>query len=113
MVFQRVALFPRLTARSNMEYGLRIKGQSRTERRDGAQEYMGLVGLAGFEDSYPHELSGGMQQRVAIARSLVLNPDVLLMDEPFAALDAHSHAGTGVRVGSQARSHHRAGDPQR
>lgn len=90
MVFQRVALFPHLTARKNVEYGLKLKKIPPAERKRIALEYMNLVGLGGFENAYPHELSGGMQQRVALARTLVLQPDLLLMDEPFAALDAQT-----------------------
>ncbi|USB32330.1 ABC transporter ATP-binding protein [Paenibacillus sp. YPG26] len=90
IVFQQYALFPWKTALANVEFGLETKGVPRKERREIAQEYIQLVGLAGFEHRYPHELSGGMKQRIAIARSLAYNPDVLLMDEPFAALDAQT-----------------------
>lgn len=90
IVFQQYALFPWKTARGNVESGLEAKGVPRKERRELAEHYLALVGLAGFADRYPHELSGGMKQRVAIARSLACNPDVLLMDEPFAALDAQT-----------------------
>jgi NitT/TauT family transport system ATP-binding protein len=90
IVFQQYALFPWRTARGNVEFGLEAKGVSRRQRADRAREYLDLVGLTGFHDRYPHELSGGMKQRVAIARSLAYDPDVLLMDEPFAALDAQT-----------------------
>ncbi|MDI2034619.1 ABC transporter ATP-binding protein [Paenarthrobacter nitroguajacolicus] len=95
VVFQQYALFPWRTASANVSIGLEGKGPdgrklSRRERASKASEYLALVGLAGFEDRYPHELSGGMKQRVAIARSLAYEPDVLLMDEPFAALDAQT-----------------------
>ncbi|MGX7723694.1 ABC transporter ATP-binding protein [Rhodococcus sp. 5G237] len=90
IVFQQYALLPWRTARSNIEFGLEAKGLPKRERRDLAGHYLDLVGLHGFGDRYPHELSGGMKQRVAIARSLAFDPEVLLMDEPFAALDAQT-----------------------
>ncbi|RXZ79886.1 ABC transporter ATP-binding protein [Paenibacillaceae bacterium] len=90
IVFQQYALFPWKTALGNVEFGLEAKGVGREERRRVAREYIELVGLSGFENRYPHELSGGMKQRVAIARSLAYDPEVLLMDEPFAALDAQT-----------------------
>jgi len=90
IVFQQYALFPWKTALGNVEFGLEAKGVGREERRRIAREFIDLVGLSGFEDRYPHELSGGMKQRVAIARSLAYDPEVLLMDEPFAALDAQT-----------------------
>nr|WP_246336077.1 ABC transporter ATP-binding protein [Azomonas macrocytogenes] len=90
VVFQGYALFPWRTVLENIEVGLEIRGVPRAERRERAREYLELVGLEGFGGRYPHEISGGMRQRVAIARSLVYEPDVLLMDEPFAALDAQT-----------------------
>ena len=90
IVFQQYALLPWRTARGNIEFGLEAKGIRRRERRSIAEHYLELVGLEGFGDRYPHELSGGMKQRVAIARSLAFDPEVLLMDEPFAALDAQT-----------------------
>lgn len=90
IVFQQYALFPWKTARGNIEFGLEAKGVPKKDRREQAEYFLALVGLTGFEERYPHELSGGMKQRVAIARSLAFNPDVLLMDEPFAALDAQT-----------------------
>lgn len=91
IVFQQYALLPWRTALANVEFSLEAKGGlSREERRRSAQEYISLVGLDGFEQRYPHELSGGMKQRVAIARSLAYEPDILLMDEPFGALDAQT-----------------------
>jgi NitT/TauT family transport system ATP-binding protein len=90
IVFQQYALFPWRTAAGNVEFGLEAKAVPRRERADRVRYFLDLVGLAGFGDRYPHELSGGMKQRVAIARSLAFDPDVLLMDEPFAALDAQT-----------------------
>src|SRR4051812_15919100 len=90
IVFQQYALFPWRTAAENVEFGLDIAGFNATQRREIARHFLDLVGLSGFADRYPHELSGGMKQRVAIARSLAVDPDVLLMDEPFAALDAQT-----------------------
>ena len=89
VVFQDFAqLFPWRTAQRNVEFGLEMKGVPRGERAKTAQRFLGLVNLESFAGAYPHELSGGMQQRAAIARALAYNPSVLLMDEPFAALDA-------------------------
>ena len=89
VVFQDFAqLFPWRTAQRNVEFGLEMKGVPRDERAKTAQRFLGLVKLESFAGAYPHELSGGMQQRAAIARALAYNPSVLLMDEPFAALDA-------------------------
>jgi NitT/TauT family transport system ATP-binding protein len=93
IVFQQYALFPWRTAQSNVEFGLEAKGVPRRDRVERARHFLDLVGLTGFRDRYPHELSGGMKQRVAIARSLAFDPDVLLMDEPFAALDAQTRDG--------------------
>lgn len=90
IVFQQYALLPWRTARHNIEFGLEAKGLPKKERHEIANHYLELVGLSGFGDRYPHELSGGMKQRVAIARSLAFDPEVLLMDEPFAALDAQT-----------------------
>jgi NitT/TauT family transport system ATP-binding protein len=93
IVFQQYALLPWRTAQGNVEFGLEAKGIGRRERPQLARDFLDLVGLAGFADRYPHELSGGMKQRVAIARSLAFDPDILLMDEPFAALDAQTRDG--------------------
>jgi NitT/TauT family transport system ATP-binding protein len=90
IVFQQYALFPWRTALQNVEFGLDIAGRKARERLDTARHFLDLVGLSAFANRYPHELSGGMKQRVAIARSLAYDPEVLLMDEPFAALDAQT-----------------------
>ncbi|SAL57346.1 ABC transporter [Caballeronia terrestris] len=90
VVFQGYALFPWRTVRKNVETGLEIRGVNRAQRRAEAERYLQLVGLIDFADHYPHQLSGGMRQRVAIARALAYGPEVLLMDEPFGALDAQT-----------------------
>ena len=87
MVFQSFALFPWLTVQANVELGLEAKGVGRAERERLAEEAIDLIGLGGYENAYPKELSGGMRQRVGLARGLVVHPDLLLMDEPFSALD--------------------------
>jgi ABC-type nitrate/sulfonate/bicarbonate transport system ATPase subunit len=90
MVFQSFDLFPWRTAIGNVEFGLEMKNVARAERRERALRWVDLVGLRGFENAYPHQLSGGMQQRVGIARALAIEPEVLLMDEPFGSLDVQT-----------------------
>ncbi|RSN22292.1 ABC transporter ATP-binding protein [Amycolatopsis sp. WAC 01416] len=90
VVFQQYALFPWRTARANVEFGLEGGTLNKRQRAERAREFLDLVGLSGFEEHLPHQLSGGMKQRVAIARSLAYDPDVLLMDEPYAALDSQT-----------------------
>ena len=92
IVFQHFALFPWKTVRGNILYGLERQGLPRAEREKRAQAFIDLVGLRGFEDSYPSQLSGGMKQRTAIARTLAFDPSILLMDEPFGALDAQTRS---------------------
>jgi len=92
VVFQQFALFPWKTVVENIDFGLRAAGVESRERQARIGRHIELMGLQGYESAFPHQLSGGMQQRVAIARSYVLDPDVLLMDEPFGALDAQTRA---------------------
>jgi NitT/TauT family transport system ATP-binding protein len=92
IVFQHFALFPWKTVRANILYGLERQGLPRAEREKRAQAFIELVGLKGFEDSYPSQLSGGMRQRTALARTLAFDPAILLMDEPFGALDAQTRS---------------------
>jgi NitT/TauT family transport system ATP-binding protein len=90
MVFQDGGLFPWMSVLENIAYGLRMRGQRGKKRYERALYWMGRVGLSRFADAFPHQLSGGMRQRVGLARAFALNPEVLLMDEPFAALDAQN-----------------------
>lgn len=92
IVFQSFALFPWRTVLHNVTYGLRKQGMSRVDADQKAREFIKLVGLQGFEDSFPSHLSGGMKQRAAIARTLAIDPKILLMDEPFGALDAQTRS---------------------
>jgi NitT/TauT family transport system ATP-binding protein len=106
VVFQEASLFPWLSALDNTEFPLALRGGPREERRRRAEEMLNLVGLQGFGGRFPHELSGGMKQRVSIARGLVQDPPVLLMDEPFAALDEQTRMTMGhelLRIWSQTR----------
>ncbi|MES2365388.1 MAG: ABC transporter ATP-binding protein [Pseudomonadota bacterium] len=90
MVFQQYSLFPWMTVRKNVEFGLKMQGRPRSEREAAARTLLGLAGLLAFENHYPEQLSGGMKQRVGIVRALATSPQVLLMDEPFGALDAQT-----------------------
>jgi NitT/TauT family transport system ATP-binding protein len=92
MVFQEQSVFPWMTVERNVEYGLKMRGVARAERRDAVRHYIDKVGLTAFRDAYPHQLSGGMKQRVSIARAFANDPEILLMDEPFAALDEQNKA---------------------
>ncbi|WP_372394115.1 ABC transporter ATP-binding protein [Azospirillum sp. HJ39] len=106
VVFQDASLFPWLTARRNVEFPLFLRGVDKAVRREKAEEALALVGLDRFADSLPHELSGGMKQRVSIARGLVQDPPILLMDEPFAALDEQTRITMGdelLRIWEKAR----------
>ncbi len=92
MVFQEFAILPWRTVERNIAHGLEIAGMARRKREEIVHRYVTLVGLTGFEHKYPHELSGGMRQRVAVARTLAADPEVVLMDEPFASLDAQTRS---------------------
>lgn len=99
MVFQKTGVFPWLTVLENVELGPRFKGEDKTERRKRAMKFIELVGLQGFENARPAQLSGGMKQRVGIARAYTNNPDILIMDEPFGALDAQTRYSMEDEIG--------------
>ena len=106
VMFQDHALFPWLTVLGNVEFGMKMKGVPREKRRALAQEFLRMVHLSAFEHAYTHELSGGMKQRVSIARGLIQNPNLMLLDEPFAALDEQTRTRLGLellRLWSQTR----------
>ncbi|MDE2370681.1 MAG: ABC transporter ATP-binding protein [Burkholderiales bacterium] len=107
VVFQAFALFPWKSVWDNVEFGLVSLGIAKEERRRRIEHYIELMGLAGYERAFPHQLSGGMQQRVAIARAYVLDPQVLLMDEPFGALDAQTRVVMQEELVRLARRHPR------
>jgi len=98
IVFQEDSTFPWRTTLRNVEFGLEMRGVDRAERRERSREIIDLVGLSGFEDAYPNELSGGMRQRVAIGRTLAMNPEIMLMDEPFGALDEQTRLILGEEL---------------
>ena len=106
MVFQDAALFPWFNILSNVAYGLRCRGVPARHAYERAMAFIGIVGLSGFESKYPYQLSGGMQQRANLARALTVDPEILLMDEPFAALDAQTREVVQaelLRIWSEAR----------
>lgn len=98
IIFQQESIFPWRTTLENMEFGLQMQGASKDERRKKSLEMVELMGLGGFEDRYPDQLSGGMKQRVAIGRALVMDPEILLMDEPFGALDEQTRIILGEEL---------------
>ena len=107
VVFQHIALFPWMTTMGNVEYGLKIRGVKKAQRREAAQKYIDLVGLSGFENSFPNQLSGGMRQRVGIARAYCNEPEVMLMDEPFGAIYAITRAGLQDQLKNLQRNLHK------
>ena len=108
VAFQEPALFPWLTVRENVGFGLQIRKEKKETKEKTVQQFIDIVGLKGFEDYYPDQLSGGMQQRTALARVLVMQPEALLMDEPFAALDAQTRMQMQQLLLSLSRQFHPA-----
>ena len=104
VVFQEFAILPWRTVERNIAHGLEIQGVTKAEREETVRHFVELVGLVGFEKKYPHELSGGMKQRVAVARTLAANPEVMLMDEPFAAVDAQTRITLGEELNAIAQA---------
>jgi NitT/TauT family transport system ATP-binding protein len=104
VVFQEFAILPWRTVERNIAHGLEIQGVPRDERAETVRRFVELVGLVGFEKKFPHELSGGMKQRVAVARTLAANPEVMLMDEPFAAVDAQTRITLGEELNAIAQA---------
>jgi NitT/TauT family transport system ATP-binding protein len=104
VVFQEFAILPWRTVERNIAHGLEIRGVAKAERAETVRHFIELVGLVGFEKKYPHELSGGMKQRVAVARTLAANPEVMLMDEPFAAVDAQTRITLGEELNAIAQA---------
>jgi NitT/TauT family transport system ATP-binding protein len=104
VVFQEFAILPWRTVERNIAHGLEIQGVDKREREQTVRHYVELVGLVGFEKKFPHELSGGMKQRVAVARTLAANPEVMLMDEPFASVDAQTRITLGEELNAIARA---------
>jgi len=104
VVFQEFAILPWRTVDRNIAHGLEIQGVPKAERDETVRHFVELVGLVGFEKKYPHELSGGMKQRVAVARTLAANPEVMLMDEPFAAVDAQTRITLGEELNAIAQA---------
>ena len=103
VVFQEFAILPWRTVERNIAHGLEIQGVDKAERVETVRRFVELVGLVGFEKKFPHELSGGMKQRVAVARTLAANPEVMLMDEPFAAVDAQTRITLGEELNAIAQ----------
>ena len=111
VVFQELAILPWRTVRRNIAHGLEIARVGKAEREQTVERLIGLMGLVGFEDRYPHELSGGMRQRVAVARTWAADPDVILMDEPFAAVDAMTRLTLQEELGRLCATTHNTNRP--